>query len=79
MLTFGGVYSVELWVWVNDRLVHHQERQSTKEPFNIDVTKHMRPGETNHAAILIETLAPDRNARGGLHRRVFLWSPVGKG
>ena len=77
-LTFGGVYSVELWVWVNDRLVHHQERQNTKEPFDIDVTKYIHPGETNHAAILIETLSPDRNARGGLHRRVFLWSPKGK-
>jgi hypothetical protein len=78
-LTFGGVYSAELWVWVNDRLVDHRERQNTKEPFDIDVTRYVRPGETNHAAILIETLDPGRNARGGLHRRVFLWSPVGKG
>ena len=29
-------------------------------------------------AVLIETLTPDRNARAGLHRRVFLWSPNGK-
>jgi len=74
-LTIGGVYSVKLWTWVNGRLVDSRIRQNTKNPFDIDVTSNIRPGKSNSVAILIETLPPDRNARGGLHRRVFLWSP----
>ena len=74
-LTFGGVYSAELWVWVNNQLVNHEDHQDTKGLLDIDVTKQIRPGEKNHAAMLIKTLDPGRNARGGLHRRVFLWSP----
>jgi hypothetical protein len=74
-LAIGGIYSVELWTWVNSRLVDHRIRQSTKNAFDIDVTPHIRPGQTNHVTLLISTLPPDRNARGGLHRRVFLWSP----
>jgi hypothetical protein len=75
-LTIGGIYSTKLWLWVNGRMVDHRVRQNTKIPFDIDVTAHIRPGQHNHIAMLIETLPPDRNARGGLHRRVFLWSPV---
>ena len=74
-LAIGGIYSVELWTWVNGRLVDHRIRQNTKNPFDLDVTPHIRPGQTNDVAVLIGTLPPDRNARGGLHRRVFLWSP----
>ncbi len=74
-LAIGGIYSVELWTWVNGRLVDHRIRQNTRNPFDIDVTSSIRPGQTNHVAVLIGTLPPDRNARGGLHRRVFLWSP----
>ena len=75
MLTVGGIYSDKLWIWVNGFLVDHRQRQSTKVPFDVDVTAHIKPGETNTVAILLETLTPDRNARGGLHRRMFLWSP----
>ncbi len=74
-LTIGGLYSDRVWVWVNGFLVYHRFRQNTKVPFDIDVTGHVKPGEVNRVAIALETLKPDRNARGGLHRRVFLWSP----
>lgn len=74
-LTFGGVYSDKLWIWVNGFLVDHRFKQNTKNPFDVDVTAHIKPGEINRLAISLETLARDRNARGGLHRRVFLWSP----
>ncbi|HUW60035.1 MAG TPA: DUF4838 domain-containing protein [Candidatus Bathyarchaeia archaeon] len=74
MLTIGGIYSDTLWIWVNGFLVDQRQRQSTKAPFDVDVTAHVKPGEKNDVAILLETLTPDRNARGGLHRRVFLWS-----
>jgi hypothetical protein len=74
-LTFGGVYSAKLWIWVNGMLVDHRVKQDTKTPFDIDVTANIRPGEMNCVSILIDTLMPDRNARGGLHRRAFVWSP----
>lgn len=73
-LTIGGLYSDKVWIWVNGFLVDQRMRQSTKVPFDVDVTSQIKPGVSNHIAIQIETLAPDRNARGGLHRRVFLHS-----
>lgn len=78
MLTIGGLYSDKLWIWVNGLLINHRNRQNTREPFDVEVTPYIKPGANNHVAILLETLPPDRNARGGLHRRVFLWSPVGR-
>jgi hypothetical protein len=73
-LAIGGLYSDKVWIWVNGFLVDQRMRQSTKFPFDIDVTDQIRPGATNHIAIQLETLTPDRNARGGLHRRVFLYA-----
>jgi len=75
MLTVGGIYSDKLWIWINGFLVDHRQKQNTRMPFDVDMTAHIKPGETNTVAILLETLTPDRNARGGLHRRVFLWTP----
>jgi hypothetical protein len=74
-LTVGGVYNTGVWIWLNGLLVEHRARQDAGTPFDIDVTKHIRAGEANHLAILVNTIPPDRMARGGLHRRVFLWSP----
>ncbi|MBI2422716.1 MAG: DUF4838 domain-containing protein [Candidatus Hydrogenedentes bacterium] len=73
-LTLGGVYNTGLWVWVNGVLADHRERQDTKNPFDIDVTSHVQPGKLNTVAVLVNTLPPDRNARGGLHRRAFFWT-----
>jgi len=73
-LTFGGVYSTGLWVWINGVLVDHRTGQNPRSPFDLDVTDRLRPGETNHVALLVSTGPPGRNPRGGLHRRVFLWS-----
>jgi hypothetical protein len=75
-LAIGGIYGNELWTWINGRLVDHRARLNSRNPFDIDVSGHIRPGQTNHIALLVETLPADRNARGGLHRRVFLWSPA---
>jgi len=74
-LTVGGVYSTSIWIWINGVLVFHRTGQNPRDPFDLDVTNHIRPGETNHVAILVHTGEPGRNPRGGLHRRVFLWSP----
>ncbi|MCC6487028.1 MAG: DUF4838 domain-containing protein [Candidatus Hydrogenedentes bacterium] len=74
-LTFGGVYSDKLWIWVNGMLVDHRERQSSRQPFDIDVTAHTRPGERNGISVLVDTISADRSPRGGLYRRAFLWSP----
>lgn len=73
-LALGGIYGSEFWLWMNGRLVEHRARFSARNPLDVDVSAHVRPGATNHLALLIEPLPADRNARGGLHRRVFLWS-----
>jgi len=74
-LAVGGLYGNELWTWINGRLANHRARLNARNAFDIDVSDYIRPGQTNHIALLVETLPADRNARGGLHRRVFLWSP----
>jgi hypothetical protein len=74
-LAIGGLYGNEAWTWINGCLVDHRARLNARNPFDIDVTSFIRPGETNQIVLLVEPLPADRNARGGLHRRVFLWSP----
>ena len=74
-LAIGGLYGSEAWIWINGKLAAHRARLNARNPFDVDVTDHIRPGETNQITLLVEPLPPDRNARGGLHRRVFLWSP----
>jgi Glycosyl hydrolases family 2, sugar binding domain len=74
-LAIGGLYGTEMWLWVNGLLAGHRAHVNARDPFDIDVTTWVHPGEANHIALLVETLPADRNARGGLHRRVFLWSP----
>jgi hypothetical protein len=73
-LTIGGLYSTSLWVWINGVLVDHRTEQNPREPFDISVKDRLRFGETNHVALLVNTGPPDRDPRGGLHRRVFLWA-----
>jgi len=81
-LTIGAVYNRGVWVWFNGmmqqfekdrhwRLGHHDVRT----PIHIDVTDWARSGEINHVAVLVNTTPPDRNPRGGIHRRSFLWTP----
>lgn len=74
-LTIGAVYNKAVWIWVNGELVDHRAKQESKLPFDVDVTGHIRPGGMNCIAVLVDTLTPDRNARGGMHRRSFLWTP----
>jgi hypothetical protein len=74
-LSIGGLYGDELWTWINGRLLDHRSHFNSRDPLDIDVTPHVHPGETNRLALLVETLPGDRSPRGGLHRRVFLWSP----
>jgi hypothetical protein len=47
----------------------------SKYPFDVDVSDLIRPGEKNSVAVLVDLEIPGRSVRGGLHRRVFLWSP----
>jgi hypothetical protein len=74
-LSISELYGNELWTWINGRLADHRSRLNARNAFDIDVSDYVRPGQTNQIALLIDTLPADRNARGGLHRRVFLWSP----
>lgn len=81
-LTFGGIYNTAVWVWVNGVLRPFQPETPTrsgapksKYPFDVDVSDLIRPGEKNHVAVLVDLEMPGRSVRGGLHRRVFLWSP----
>ncbi len=74
-LAIGGLYGSALWTWVNGRLVDHRDRLNARNPFDINLSGQIRPGEPNHIVLLVEPFPADRNARGGLHRRVFLWSP----
>ena len=77
-LCIGGIYGNELWTWINGRLADHRTRFNSRNPFDIDVSSYINPGATNQLALLLETLRSDLNARGGLHRRVFVWSPNDK-
>ncbi len=81
-LTFGGVYNTAVWVWVNGVMRPVQSDAPTrsgapksKYPFDVDVSDLIRPGEKNSVAVLVDLEMPGRSVRGGLHRRVFLWSP----
>ncbi|MCS6860535.1 MAG: DUF4838 domain-containing protein [Abditibacteriales bacterium] len=74
-LTFGGVFNQGVWIWVNGLLIDYRERQDSLRPFDVDVTKHIRAGEINHVAVLVNAPPLGRSQRTGLHRRVFLWSP----
>ena len=71
-LTLGGVYNRGIGIWVNGQLVYHSPGQNSREPFDVDVTGYLRPGEMNSLAVLVNT-DPARYSRGGLHRRVFIW------
>lgn len=75
-LTIGGVYNNGVWIWVNGRLVHHRPRHDSGSPFDVDVTGIAAPGAVNSVAIRVDTIAADRMPRGGLHRRVFVWTPT---
>lgn len=74
-MTVGGVYSTKLWIWINGVLVDHRARQNPREPFDVDVTGRIKPGQTNQVALLVQSESPGRDPRSGLHRRVFLWTP----
>jgi hypothetical protein len=81
-LTLGGVYNTGVWIWVNGVQRPFRAESATREgfpqakfPFDVDVSDLIRPGETNHVAVLVDIGVPGRNTRAGLHRRAFLWSP----
>ena len=81
-LTLGAVYNEGVWIWVNGMFRRYEKTHLTKSgypdersPIDVDVTDLIRPGEVNTVAVLVNTPMPGRNARGGLHRRVFLWMP----
>lgn len=83
-ITVGGVFSSGVWIWVNGTLRPFQLDPPTrtgvpnaKYPFDVEVTDLIRPGESNHIAILVDSGMPGRNTHAGLHRRLFLWSPRG--
>jgi hypothetical protein len=83
-LTFGGVHNQGVWLWINGVMRYFDAGRKGRlgfydnlSPIEADVTDLVRPGQTNHIAVLVDTEAPGRNPRSGIHRRAFLWSPRG--
>jgi hypothetical protein len=77
-LAFGGVYHREIWVWLNGVLAYYSDKQPSVRPFDIDVTEHIRPGQTNYIAVRLKSAGVYNRAQGGIYRRVFVWSPNGR-
>lgn len=75
MLTFGGIHSQRLWIWVNGLLIDHRERQDPRRPFDVDVSGRVWPGEVNSVAVLVHSSSQGRGLASGMHGRAFLWSP----
>ena len=74
-LTFGGVYHREIWMWLNGLLIFHSGNESSQRPFDVEVTGHIQPGQTNHIALRIRSQEMSNRAQGGVYRRVFLFTP----
>ncbi|MCC6446267.1 MAG: DUF4838 domain-containing protein [Armatimonadetes bacterium] len=74
-LAFGGIYNQGLWIWVNGLLIDRRPSQDSSRPFDVDVTGHIKPGQQNSVAVLVNTPSASRSERSGLYRRAFLWSP----
>ncbi|NUN97019.1 MAG: DUF4838 domain-containing protein, partial [Candidatus Omnitrophica bacterium] len=81
-LTLGGVAtdrerndSRALWVWINGNLIEVPSgRIHHFKPLDLDVSKWIRPGESNDIAILVQANRLEATQHNGLHRRVFLWA-----
>jgi hypothetical protein len=74
-LTFGGVYNSGIWIWLNGDLIDYRASQQSKQPFEVDVTGHLKAGQINTIAVLVNTGPPDREQRSGIYRRAFIWTP----
>jgi len=74
-LTFGGVWTNGIWIWMNGFLTQYLTGFSSKQPFEVDVTGHVNPGAINTIAIMVDRDTLDREQRGGMYRRVILWAP----
>jgi hypothetical protein len=74
-LTFGGVYNSGIWIWLNGDLIDYRASQQSKQPFDVDVTGHIKAGQVNTIAVLVNTGPPDREQRSGIYRRAFIWTP----
>ena len=74
-LTFGAIYNSGIWIWLNGELIDYRRGQQSKQPFDVDVTGHVKPGQINTIAMLVNTPPPDREQRSGIYRRAFIWTP----
>ncbi|HHZ93288.1 TPA: DUF4838 domain-containing protein [Candidatus Poribacteria bacterium] len=73
ILTFGGVFGQEIWVWINQLLVLHRDNESPSKPFDINLPENIQVG-TNQIAVRIHSHGAHRGAQGGIYRRAFLWT-----
>jgi hypothetical protein len=72
------VVVTEAWCWVNGQYAGHrpyQEAYVRPAEFEIDITPLVRPGQTNHIAIRVDTSLSPAQAAEGIQSRVFLYSP----
>jgi hypothetical protein len=74
-LTFGAIYNSGIWIWLNGELIDYRASQQSKQPFDVDVTGHIKAGQVNTIAVLVNTGPPDREQRSGIYRRAFIWTP----
>lgn len=68
----------EAWCWVNGKYIGHRPyREAYERPneLDLDITRALRPGESNVIAIRISTGLNAAQAAGGLVSRAFLFSP----
>lgn len=68
----------EGWVWVNGEYVGRRRYRRTNvrpQPLEMDVTKHVRPGQRNTVAIWVSTGTNRQHAPEGIVGRLFLYAP----
>lgn len=72
LLEFNGV-DEEAWVWLNGEYVGGQAIGPTgwNRPFEVDITEHVKPGQTNHVAIRAENSRGDGGIWRPIHVRVM--------
>ena len=79
-INFGGVFG-KMQVWIEGRFVAYRPfalpwwRNGYNDTFDIDASSALTPGRPHTIVIRVD----NKHEWGGIFRRVFLWSPNGKG
>jgi hypothetical protein len=80
VILYAPVVETEAWCWVNGEYVGHRpylEAYTRPCAMELDVTKALRPGQTNVIALRVSTGLAAAEAADGLLSRAFLYAPKG--